>query len=215
MHLQSLAFTLYAQGIPFVQMGTELLRSKSFLRDSYDYGDWFNAVDFTLQTNNYNVGLPPAEKDKNNWSLIKTLLKQNHGRDHVTSQQIKFSSDVFNDMLKIRTSSTLFRLTNEQAIIEQVHFLNTNKKPQNGLIVMKLAALKTVKKAPTVEQPFQNIIVIFNSNTEPKTFTYQNANRYHLHAVQQNGADDVVKHSTVDKEGFIVPALATAVFVID
>jgi len=31
--------------------------------------------------------------------------------------------------------------------------------------------------------------------------------------VQQNGADDVVKHSTVDKEGFIVPALTTAVFV--
>ncbi|RZA03487.1 MAG: pullulanase-type alpha-1,6-glucosidase, partial [Moraxellaceae bacterium] len=74
MQALSLSYPLLAQGIPFLHMGCEFLRSKSFLRDSYDYGDWFNAVDFSKQTNNYDVGLPPASKDKDNWSLIKDVL---------------------------------------------------------------------------------------------------------------------------------------------
>ena len=216
MHLQSLAFTLFAQGIPFVQMGTELLRSKSFLRDSYDYGDWFNAVDFTMQSNNYNVGLPPAEKDQANWPLINKLLKQNQGRDIVTPAQIKFSSNVFNEMLKIRTSSTLFRLTSEQAIIKQLHFLNTDyeqkeklKAAQQGLIVMKLDAANT----STPDEPYQSIIVIFNTNLQSKNFSYKKANQYQLHTVQQHSVDKVVKQSRVDKNSFIVPALTTAVFI--
>jgi len=210
MHLQSLAFTLYAQGLPFMQMGTELLRSKSFLRDSYDYGDWFNAVDFTLQTNNYNVGLPPAEKDQTNWPLIKQVLKNNQGRDIVTPKQIQFSSAAFNEMLKIRTSSSLFRLTNEQEIINQLHFLNAGEDQQQGLIVMKL---DTADK-PTAEQPYQSIIVIFNTNSDEKTFTFNNANRYQLHPVLQQSVDEIVKQSKADKQGFTLPALTTAVFVL-
>jgi pullulanase-type alpha-1,6-glucosidase len=211
MHLQSLAFTLYSQGIPFMQMGTELLRSKSFLRDSYDYGDWFNAVDFTMHTNNYNVGLPPAEKDQENWALIKNVLKQNQGRDLVTPAQIKFSSDIFNEMLKIRTSSSLFRLTSEQAIIKQLHFLNNSEKlkaAQQGLIVMKLDAANTAKS----EEQFQSIIVIFNTNNHAETFAYTPASEYQLHPVQQTGVDEVIKQSQIDKNSFTVPALTTAVF---
>ena len=211
MHLQSLAFTLYAQGIPFVQMGTELLRSKSFLRDSYDYGDWFNHVDFTMQTNNYDVGLPPAEKDEVNWPLITRVLTNNQGRDHVSPQQIKFSSDAFNEMLEIRMSSPLFRLTTAQNIIDQVSFLNTGthlkKDQQKGLIVMKL------DDKSSLDTHYQSLIVIFNTSTETQTFKYQSAQMYQLHPVQKNGVDDVVKQSTADDNGFTVPALTTTVFV--
>ena len=38
---------LLGQGIPFIPMGDDLLRSKSMERDSYDSGDWFNRVDWT------------------------------------------------------------------------------------------------------------------------------------------------------------------------
>ena len=79
MQLLSLSYVLFAQGIPFIHIGSELLRSKSFLRDSYDYGDWFNKVDFSMQSNNYDVGLPPAAKDQANWPLIKEVLKNNAG----------------------------------------------------------------------------------------------------------------------------------------
>ena len=216
MHLQSLAFTLFAQGIPFVQMGTELLRSKSFLRDSYDYGDWFNRVDFTMQSNNYNVGLPPAEKDQVNWPLITQVLKQNQGRDMVSSAQIKFSSDVFNEMLKIRTSSALFRLTSEQAIIKQLSFLNSGKDQQQGLIVMKLDVDKKNqdKKHNSADEnnKYQSIIVLFNTNPQSKTFAYTKANQYQLHPVQQNSVDSIVKKSEANESGFTVPALTTAVF---
>ena len=122
MHLQSLAFTLFAQGIPFIHMGSEFMRSKSFLRDSYDYSDWFNRVDFSKQNNYYNVGLPPAAKDQANWPLIQEVLKGHQGRDHVEAKHIQFSSKVFEEMLVLRTSSPLFRLTTSEQIIDKVTF---------------------------------------------------------------------------------------------
>jgi pullulanase len=213
MQLQSLSYVMFAQGIPFIQMGSELLRSKSFLRDSYDYGDWFNRVDFTKQTNYYDNGLPPAEKDQSNWSLIQNLLKQNQGRDHVSAKQIQFSSTIFNEMLKIRSSSPLFRLTSEQAIINQLSFLNTGKEQQQGLIVMKL------DNKSSIDKHYQSIIVMFNTSTTTQQFAYPLAANYQLHPVQKNGVDQVVKLSAIkqsktNKDSFTVPALTTAVFVL-
>ncbi len=54
-----LALVGLAQGIPFFHAGDDLLRSKSFDRNSYNSGDWFNRLDWTYQTNNFAVGLPP------------------------------------------------------------------------------------------------------------------------------------------------------------
>lgn len=212
MQLQSLAFTLFAQGLPFVQMGAELLRSKSFLRDSYDYGDWFNRVDFTKQTNFYDIGLPPAEKDQENWLLIKQVLTQNQGRDHVSAKQIQLSSDVFNEMLRIRMSSSLFRLTTAAAIIKQVSFLNTGKDQQQGLIVMNIKFAAT-NASSTDKQPFKQIMVIFNTNATTQHFAYPQASLYKLHPVQKNSVDSVVKQSQANDRGFSIPALTTTVFV--
>ena len=49
---------MLAQGIPFLQAGTEILRSKSMDRNSYDSGDWYNEIDWTLATSKWNQGLP-------------------------------------------------------------------------------------------------------------------------------------------------------------
>src|SRR5512140_1393282 len=40
----ALDVAVLGQGIPFIHMGDDLLRSKSMERDSYDSGDWFNRV---------------------------------------------------------------------------------------------------------------------------------------------------------------------------
>ncbi len=208
MHLQSLSFTLFAQGIPFLHMGSEFLRSKSYLRDSYDYGDWFNRVDFTKQDNYYNIGLPPADKDKGNWPLIKAVLNGHQGRDQVQAKHIAFSAKVFEEMLALRMSSPLFRLTTAKEINSKVSFLNTENK-QLGLLVMKLEDRQGIPVDGNVE----SLMVIFNTSNKVQTFAFAEADKYQLHPIQKNGVDEVSKQSQTDKKGFTVPALSSVVFV--
>jgi pullulanase len=205
LHMQSLSYPLFAQGIPFIHMGSELLRSKSFLRDSYDYGDWFNRVDFSKQTNNYNVGFPPADKDKANWPLIKNLINQNEGRDQVTSDNIAFSDAMFKEFVSIRMTNPVFRLNSATEIINQVSFLNTGSNQQQGIIAMVIDA------APNTQQ--QSVVVVFNANSSEKSVRFDNAQQYQLHPFQQQGVDDKVKQTKVLASRVLVPAFSTAVFI--
>ena len=70
----SLSLVGLAQGIPFFDLGGDLLRSKSLDRNSYDSGDWFNQVDFTASGNNFGVGLPPAWDNQSRWGIMGPLL---------------------------------------------------------------------------------------------------------------------------------------------
>jgi len=214
LHLQSLSFAIFSQGIPFLHMGSELLRSKSFLRDSYDYGDWFNKVDFTKQTNNYNVGLPPADKDQANWPLIKKLLAKNQGRDMVSPSDIDFSNEVFKEFIRLRMSTPLFRLTTSEKIIKRVSFHNTGKGQQIGLIAMSIeGSTHQGEHVKYLDQDTSGIVVIFNTSTTGKTVDFDNAQHYKLHPIQLNGIDDTVKQSTSNLNSFHVPALTTSVFI--
>ncbi|WP_246143438.1 pullulanase-type alpha-1,6-glucosidase [Colwellia echini] len=232
MHTQSLSFALFAQGIPFIHMGSEFMRSKSYLRDSYDYGDWFNRVDFSKQDNFYQVGLPPAAKDEENWPLIQQVLKGHEGRDKVNAKQIQQSSDAFIDLLAIRMSSPLFRLSTEQSIIDKVSFLNASIDAgvnvegstdvnQAGLIVMKIDDTQ----GEAVDPNYQSLIVFFNTSGETQTFRYDSSydssndfevnstKQYQLHPIQKNGSDEVVKQAKVIDKGFSIPPLSSVVFV--
>lgn len=208
MQALSLSYPLLAQGVPFLHMGCEFLRSKSFLRDSYDYGDWFNAVDFSKQSNHYDVGLPPAEKDKDNWQLIADVLQKSEGRDHVTPAQISLSNGMFLDFIKVRSSSPLFRLRTADDIIKRVSFPNAGANHQAGLIVMKIDN-SDLAIDPTIKQ----IVVVFNNGAVKQTFAYADAKQFKLHPVQTKGADVVVKTSSANGKGFTVPAFTAAVFV--
>ncbi|WP_448547869.1 pullulanase-type alpha-1,6-glucosidase [Thalassotalea fusca] len=208
-HQLSLSYALLAQGIPFIHMGSELLRSKSFLRDSYDYGDWFNRVDFSYQTNNYHVGLPPKDKDEQNWAIIETVLDYNQGRDMVTSADIIKARDVFLEWVKIRMSSPLFRLNTAEEINQQVTFLNTGKDQDLGLIAMKIID----NSSKPNDSNYQEIIVFFNASTSAKVFKYHNAQGFELHPVQVTGVDDLLKHAVTDSNAFHIPKISTAVFV--
>lgn len=204
----SLAYPLMSQGIPFLHMGSELLRSKSFLRDSYDYGDWFNAVDFSYQSNNYDVGLPPKAKDEENWPVIKELLEKNEGRDKVNASQIKFAADVFADFIKIRSQSKLFRLTSTEQINQRVTFHNTGKEQQLGVIVMSLSD----QVGDDLDANYESIVVVFNNDDEHKNVDFDSRG-YELHPVQAQGVDKKTKMSIVTESGFTVSALSAAVFV--
>jgi pullulanase-type alpha-1,6-glucosidase len=203
MQNQSLSFVLFAQGIPFIHMGSELLRSKGFLRDSYDYGDWFNKVDFSQQSNNYDIGLPPADKDQANWSIITDIINKNEGRDKVTAEHITLSNAVFIEQVKIRMSSPLFRLNNQDDIINKVKFHNTGPDQKMGIIVMSIEG--------DVNTPSQ--LIIFNTSAQTEIISFTQAEQYQLHPILQQSADAQVRTSHVIQNAFVVPALTTAVFI--
>ncbi|WP_246036987.1 pullulanase-type alpha-1,6-glucosidase [Thalassotalea litorea] len=207
----SLTYPLLAQGIPFIHMGSELLRSKAFLRDSYDYGDWFNQVDFAMQSNNYNVGLPPAEKDQQNWQLIGKLLNNNEGRDSVSVEHIRWTKQRFIEYLSIRMSSPLFRLTSAKDINARVSFENTGPQQQGGIIAMKLS--DTIVDAPELDAQFNEIFVVFNNNAAATHFTYGDVQGWQLHPIQQQSDDQIINASRVTDSGFEIGKLTVAVFV--
>src|SRR5690606_22950914 len=76
MHHLALAIPLLGQGIPFIESGLEMLRSKNGDQDSYDSGDFFNALDFSLRDNGWGRGLPPAWKNYYDWSFWQPRLTE-------------------------------------------------------------------------------------------------------------------------------------------
>ncbi|XOV77692.1 MAG: pullulanase-type alpha-1,6-glucosidase [Aestuariibacter sp.] len=210
MHNLSLAYPLLAQGIPFLHMGGELLRSKSYLRDSYDYGDWFNAVDFSKQSNNYHVGLPPEVKDGANWDIIHTILRNNQGRDIVKPSDIEFAANVFMDFMAIRSGSGLFSLQTAEQVIDRVKFHNTGPEQTIGLIVMQVSDYSDEQN---IDAEVNDMVVVFNNHIKAQSFPFKDAQHYQLHPRQQQGADPVVKTATATSDGFTVPALSVAIFV--
>lgn len=209
--VQNLGYSivLLSQGVPFIHAGDELLRSKSFDRDSYDSGDWFNRLDFSYQENGFGSGLPPAGKNKENYPLMLPLLANSALLP--TPSDILSSLNHLQEMLQIRHSSPLFRLTTAEEVQNRLQFHNTGPEQIPGLIVMSLSDV-----GGTLDANYDRLVVLFNATTQPQLFTIAEwANTpFVLHPVQANSADGVVKGATFDQGAFEVPARTTAVFVV-
>lgn len=213
MQMLGLAFPLYAQGVPFLHMGSDLLRSKSFTRDSFNSGHWFNAVDWSAQSNNYDVGLPTASKDADSWEMIRTLLTQNEGRDRVGADEIGLAHTMMLDMLKIRSGSPLFTLPSAEEIEGRVGFLNAGPESVDGMIAMLLDDGFLNTRLTDLDPAFESIVVVFNMARTEQTLPDALATEYALHPVHLAGEDKTVKQARADAEGFTVPGFTVAVFV--
>ena len=200
-----------AQGIPFIQMGSDILRSKSLDRNSYDSGDWFNKVYWDYSQNNFGQGLPPSSDNSARWDIMRTLLT-NTTLDPTTAD-IKNAAAHLREVLRIRKSSKLFRLETEADINAHVSFYNAGATPQDGLIVMSLA------DGADIDPNYETILVFFNANKIQQTFTIAEAvgKGFALHPLQFDDvdADTVVKTAAFDNATglFTIPARTTAVFV--
>ena len=64
MNTVALATTALAQSPSFWHAGTDLLRSKSLDRNSYNSGDWFNRIDWSAQESTFGSGLPPVGRQR-------------------------------------------------------------------------------------------------------------------------------------------------------
>lgn len=208
-----LSFVSLSQGIPFLHAGSDMLRSKSLDRDSYNSGDWFNKLDFTYQDNNWGVGLPPAEKNQENWDMMAPLLANPDLKPGHTD--ILSNVHHLREMLAIRHSSPLFRLQTAAEVQERVTFHNTGPNQIPGVIVMSLDDTDG-----TLDSPYSQVIVIFNANDEAQSVTLDQLNEtlmiggaYELHPVQAASHDPVVQTAAFADATFTVPARTTAVFV--
>ncbi|MCT7943689.1 pullulanase-type alpha-1,6-glucosidase [Shewanella holmiensis] len=212
--VQNIAATipLMSQGIPFLQMGGDMLRSKSMDRNTYDSGDWFNWVDFTKNSNNWNVGLPL--KQDNAAKMAQIIKRSGNPNSAASMSEIEFASSVFNEFLSIRKTSPLLRLTTEQDIIDRVGFHNIGKRQTQGVIVMSVDdGLGLVDIDPMVDA----MVVMINGSASAQSHTVATASGFSLHPTLVNSMDiDVQGASFNQGEGegtFNVPAYTTAVFV--
>ncbi|WP_139158957.1 pullulanase-type alpha-1,6-glucosidase [Vibrio sonorensis] len=205
----SLSTVILGQGIPFIHMGSELLRSKSMQRDSYDSGDWFNRVFFDGSDNNWNVGLPREDKDGTNWPLIQQLLADNTLDPSVAD--IERTKQQVMDFLTIRSSSELFRLSSAEQVIERVDFHNTGVNQVTGLIAMSID--DGIGTSEDLDPNNDAIFVLINASAVTQTLNVTSAEGFELHSVLQNSTDDITRSSAFDSGSFTVPALTTAVFV--
>ena len=214
-------YTVLGQGVPFLHAGVDMLRSKSMDRDSYNSGDWFNTLDFTYQDNNWAVGLPVAGKNGDNWPLIGPRLAD--PALDPASGDIEASVEHLQEILEIRQSTPLFRLTTGALVDERVGFHNTGPSQVPGLVVMTVddpgdepgsAPLPSGDLDPETDQ----LIVLFNATDTPVSFPLTSLvgnDHVTLHEVQQSSADPVVQTALFDSTTgtFEVPARTTAVFV--
>ena len=216
------ALPFMAQGVPFLQLGGDLMRSKSQDRNSYDAGDWYNLVDFTQMTNNWNVGLPLAQDNQNDgncgWSCIRGLVANTNISP--SSADIGLSSDVFQEFLKIRTDSPLFRLRTKQDVLDRIGFHNTGLMQQPGVIVMSIddGVYDDVSDdLDDVDSNFDAIVVFVNGSADESSVTVKTADGFELHDDQKSSADMTVLSASFAAgtgEGtFTVPARTMAVFV--
>lgn len=199
------------QGIPFFHMGVDTLRSKSMQRDSYDSGDWYNRVDWSYQTNNWNVGLPREDKDGPNWPVIQSLLSDT--TLDPSSTHIQAAVDHFQEILQVRSSSVLFRLRTAMDVQTRVDFHNVGASQVPGLLVMSIT--DGTCAGADLDPTYDSVLVMINANDEAQDFAVMGASGFALHPIQQASGDSVLTGASFDASTatFSVPGRTSAVFV--
>ncbi|MEU6554780.1 pullulanase-type alpha-1,6-glucosidase [Streptomyces sp. NPDC046915] len=197
MQVLAMATATLSQGPALSQAGTDLLRSKSLDRNSFDSGDWFNAIHWNCADGNgFGRGLPTAADNQSKWAYAKPLLST----VGVGCPQIEGASAAYRDLLRIRTTEQAFSLGTADRVQSRLSFPLSGKDETPGVITMRLGDLVVVFNA-TPQKQEQRIAALAGEH-------------YRLHPVQASGADPIVKSSAFAAESgtFAVPGRTVAVF---
>lgn len=209
MHKLSLALVLLGQGIPEFQAGDDMLRSKSGDCDSYNSGDYFNALDFSYHTNGWGKGLPIAEKNMYAWSFWKPRLASKELA--VSEKEILDTAQYFQALLKIRSSSPLFFLKRADEIKARVRFLNAENGAMQipGLIAMYIT--DDLEERPILDNKYSKILCFFFCGTEAITFQHEALNnelwKLHSDCPNQNNVESYIENGI-----FTIPARSVLVY---
>ncbi|MEV0204986.1 pullulanase-type alpha-1,6-glucosidase [Streptomyces sp. NPDC050788] len=197
MQVLAMATATLSQGPSLSQAGSDLLRSKSLDRNSFDSGDWFNAVHWNCADGNgFGRGLPPAADNEPKWPYAKPLLSS----VKVGCPQIEGATAAYQDLLRIRSTEKAFSLGTAAQVQSELSFPLSGKDETPGVITMRLG----------------DLVVVFNAtpDRQEQHVTSLSGTGYRLHPAQATGTDAVVKASSYDRSTgtFAVPGRTVAVF---
>lgn len=211
MNTLSLATVTLSQSPSFWHAGTELLRSKSLDRNSYDSGDWFNRIDWTGQESTFGSGLPPAADNEDKWGIMAPLLADPALKPAAADIAAAEASAL--DLLRVRDEVDLLQLGSAELIQQKVTFPNSGTDAAPGVIVMLIDDLV----GDDVDPALEGALVVFNASPSEISQTVPDlAGRdFALTPAQADGSDAVVKATTWDAASgtVTVPARSVAVLV--
>ncbi len=212
MNTVALSFTALAQTPSFWHAGTDLLRSKSLDRNSYNSGDWFNTLDWTGADNGFGHGLPPKTDNEAKWTYQKPLLADPALKP--TAAEVQTASAQAQDLLKLRFSTPLFRLGSADLIKQKVTFpVSGTADAHDGVIVMRIDDARRPEGRLRAEEPGGRVQHLRRGRSPRRCPDLTGS--LVLSPVQAGGSDAVVKTSTWNAASstLTVPARTVAVFV--
>ncbi|MDT0460432.1 pullulanase-type alpha-1,6-glucosidase [Streptomyces sp. DSM 41527] len=199
MQVLALGTAALSQGPALSPAGSDLLRSKSLDRNSFDSGDWFNALHWSCADGNgFGRGLPPAADNKDKWPYARPLLADPTLRPGCAA--IHQASAAYRDLLRIHATEPAFGLPTTARVQSALSFPLSGKDETPGVITMRLG----------------NLVIILNATPHHQTQTVHAlaGERYALHPVQAHGTDRTTRAASYARSSgtFTVPARTVAVY---
>ena len=203
------AIVTFSQGIAYYHAGVDTLRSKSLDRNSYNSGDWFNRLDWSYTDNNFGVGMP-FEGNGTVAALMKSFLTP-AATIKPDPADIVWTKNVFQDLLKIRASSSLFHIKTAADIKSRLTFLNTGSSQVPTVLAGYLDGTGYAGANYSKLAYFINV----DKNAHSVTLSAAQKAAFALHPVHAAGVDATVKTAAYNAAtgGFSIPARTAVVFV--
>ena len=213
MNTLSLATDALAQTPSFWHAGTELLRSKSLDRNSYNSGDWFNRIDWTGQDQRLRLG-PAARRPTTSdtgRSSSRCSPTPRSSRAPPTSPRPRHPlSTCCGCATRWACSGSGLPSSSSR----RSSFPNSGTDAAPGVIVMLIDDLV----GEDVDPKLEGALVVFNAGTEPTTQTVAalEGRKFALTPALAKGSDPVVKTTTWDAAtGTITVPARTAVVLVE
>jgi pullulanase-type alpha-1,6-glucosidase len=205
------AINALSQGVAYFHAGIDTLRSKSLDRNSFNSGDWFNRIDWSYRDNYFGTGLPPKQDNGQSWPVMKPLLAD--ARIKPEPANIAWTRDAFRDLLRIRASSTLFRMRTADDIRQRLRFYNTGSAQNPAVIALHLDG------EGYAGARFNEVMVFINVGVQAQTLLLppESAKAWTLHPVHvaKSTADQRAREAAYEAQSgrFDIPARTAVVFV--
>jgi len=206
------AVVAFSQGVAYFHAGVDLLRSKSFDKNSFDSGDWFNRLDWTATDNGFGAGLPPKPDNGALWDIERPLLA--NAALKPTPADIAWTRDAFRDLLRIRASTPLFHLATAADVRERISF------PAGGPAQEPTVIAELIDGRGLAGAKFGAVLVVLNADKQSHALDLPELRGRHwqLHPVHlgPHAADArIAKQARVDDAtgAFVLPERSAVVFV--
>jgi len=211
MQVLALSLVVLSQGVGFVALGSERLRSKSLDRNSFNSGDWFNQIRWdSASGNGFGLGLPPAPDNEDKWPWAQPLLAD--AALVPSAAVIELCAARYRELLTIRRSSPVFGLPTAQEVERRLTFPLGGPAETPGVIVMCL-------DGSGLDPRWRQVVVVFNATESPVAERVPALAEVplRLHPSLVASADPVLRTALAEPAGgtLTVPARSVAVFVAD